>query len=39
MDLRNRIVALRGDDIPVVVVGNKCDLGPQLYREELQVDI
>ena len=34
MDIVHR---LRGDDVPIVVVANKSDLGPQLHREEFQV--
>ena len=35
--LRELVVARRGSSLPVVVVGNKADLGPQIHKEIFQV--
>jgi len=35
--LRDLVVAARGASFPLVVVGNKADLGPQIHKEVFQV--
>jgi hypothetical protein len=36
-ELRELVVANRGASFPLVVVGNKADLGPQIHKEVFQV--
>ena len=36
-ELRAEVLRLRGPDTPIVVAANKCDLGPQLHKEEFKV--